>query len=120
MQRIWIVCGALLGAIAVMLAAVGAHGLQSRGQLAVDEVRAAAQIAGWHSLALLSVAFWVSRGGRLAVLAGCGFLLGAIVFIVAVVGDAFGIGGVAQAAPVGGTLLIAAWLLLAASAVRAR
>ncbi len=120
MQRVWIVCGALLGAVAVMLAAAGAHGLQSRGELAVGEVRAAAQIAGWHALALLSVAFWAARGGTLAVLAGCGFLLGSAVFIAAVAGDAFGVAGVVRAAPVGGTVLIAAWLLLAASAVRAR
>lgn len=120
MQNIWVGCGALLGAGAVVLAAAGAHGMEARGPQAIDDIRAAAQICGWHALALLFVGLWAPRAGPLADLAGGGFALGALVFAVAVVGNVFGVPRVVYGAPVGGTLLIAGWLVLAASAVFGR
>ncbi len=59
---------------------------------------------------------WAARRGGLAQGAGAAFAVGTALFCGAVY--AFGIGGVSLAAvaPTGGLLLIAGWLLLAASA----
>lgn len=118
MQRVWIGLGGLLGAVAVMLAAAAAHGSNVWGAEGVEQVRAAAQIAGWHALAILAVALWAPRAGRIADVAGSMFLVGAVLFVTAVTGPLLGLPPtVVRAAPFGGTLLIAAWLVLAASSV---
>ena len=118
MQRLWIGLGGLLGAVAVTLAAAAAHGSGFWGVNGVEQVRAAAQIAGWHALAILAVALWAPRAGPVADLAGLMFFVGAVLFVGAVMGPLLGLPPtVVRAAPFGGTLLIAAWLVLAASSV---
>jgi uncharacterized membrane protein YgdD (TMEM256/DUF423 family) len=74
----------------------------------------------WHALALVFTGLWVMRSSgwaaRLGHGAGAGFALGAALFSGAIYGHH--LLGVASgpAAPLGGVLLILAWLLLAASA----
>jgi uncharacterized membrane protein YgdD (TMEM256/DUF423 family) len=117
MERVWIGIGGLLGATAVAMAAVAAHGLAGRyDATAIQQVRSALQIQGWHALALLAVALWSRRGGWAAQAAGYAFAIGTVLFC----GDvyALALAGVhlSGVAPAGGLLLIAGWLLLAGSA----
>ena len=118
MQRLWIGLGALLGCGAVAMAAYAAHGVHDPD--AVRIVNAGVQMQGWHALALLGTGLWAPRGGRLADAAGCAFAVGIIMFCAAVY--SVGITGVSLGvvAPIGGTLTMIGWLLLAASALRAR
>jgi uncharacterized membrane protein YgdD (TMEM256/DUF423 family) len=119
-QRFWIGFGALAGFSAVAMAAVAAHGLQGLSAGAQRMVQSAIEMQGLHALALIGTGLWVPRGGRLADLAGVAFGLGVVMFCsgvyaLALTGVSLGI-----VAPMGGTLCMAGWLLLAVSAVRAR
>jgi uncharacterized membrane protein YgdD (TMEM256/DUF423 family) len=121
MQRTWICLGALAGLGAVMMAAVAAHVVpESADPRAGAMLRSAIQMQGWHALALLACGLWVPRGGRLVDWAGAAFTAGLVLFCGAV--DTLVLAGVrlAMLAPVGGSLLMLGWALLAASAVRAR
>jgi uncharacterized membrane protein YgdD (TMEM256/DUF423 family) len=71
-------------------------------------------------LALLGTALWAPRGGHLAHAAGIAFTAGLILFCGAVY--SLGLAGISWGvlAPTGGTMLMIGWLLLAASAIRAR
>jgi uncharacterized membrane protein YgdD (TMEM256/DUF423 family) len=119
-QRFWIGFGALAGFGAVAMAAVAAHGLQGLPAAAQRMVQSAIEMQGWHALALIGTGLWVPQGGRLANLAGAAVALGlvmfcAAVYLLALTGVSLGV-----VAPIGGTLCMAGWLLLALSAVRAR
>ena len=83
-------------------------------------VESALRMQGWHALALLFCGLWAARGGRLADGAAFCFALGIVLFCSAVYPLAFGHARFAPLAPVGGTLLLLGWLLLGASALRAR
>ena len=101
----------------VGMAAYAAHG--GLAPSALEMVRSAVQMQGWHALALVACGIWGTRAGGLAVhLAGGAFSLGVLGFCGAVY--LLALGGVhsAWAAPAGGTLLIAGWLLLGISALR--
>ncbi len=78
------------------------------------------QMQGWHALALLGTALWAPRGGWLADAAGVAFTAGIVLFCSALY--RLGLTGVSMGlvAPTGGVLLMIGWLLLAASALRAR
>ena len=65
MQRLWIALGALAGLTAVAMAALAAHGLEASDPAALQMVRNAIQMQGWHALALLACGLWAPRGGRL-------------------------------------------------------
>jgi uncharacterized membrane protein YgdD (TMEM256/DUF423 family) len=120
MQRLWIALGALVGCAAVAMAALAAHAFAHLEPPALAMLRSAVQMQGWHALALLGVGLWAPRGGRLADTAGAAFVLGALLFCGGVYSTALGgplPGGIA---PIGGTLLMLGWLVLAASAIFAR
>ena len=115
MQRVWLVLGAVSGLISVALSALAAHALAPAARTLVQE-GLAMQLP--HALALLAVGLWASRGGRLADAAGAAFALGTVLFcgelyFHAATGIALGV-----VAPLGGSLLMAGWLLLALSACR--
>ncbi len=115
MQRLWLALGAVSGLISVALSALAAHALTPAARTLMQE-GLAMQLP--HALALLAVGLWAPRGGRLADAAGAGFALGSVLFcgelyFHAAAGIALGV-----AAPIGGTLLMAGWLLLARSAAR--
>lgn len=120
MERLWIAFGALAGFGAVAMAAVGAHALTGLPAPAIAGVRSGIEMQGWHALALVGVGLWTRRGGRLADAAGAAFVIGLLLFCGAVY--LHGLAGISlgPVAPTGGTLLMAGWLLLFASALRAR
>ncbi len=140
MQRTWIGLGALAGLGAVMMAAVAAHlvpGQLAPAQLAsaqlapdsaspraADMLRDAIQMQGWHALALLACGLWAGRGGRLAArltdCAGAAFAAGLLLFCGAVYALVLAGTRLPMVAPIGGSLLMLGWALLAASALRAR
>jgi uncharacterized membrane protein YgdD (TMEM256/DUF423 family) len=116
MERVARGAAGIFGASGVALAAVAAHagGLDARHAALL---RAGVEMEMWHALALLGAAHLApsSRRGRLAV---GGFVAGTVLFAGGVDLAAFGLGAAARAAPFGGTVLIASWLLLAATAFR--
>jgi len=103
------------------MAALAAHGLDALGPARLQMVRNAVQMQGWHALALLACGLWGGRGGgALADAAGVAFLVGVVVFCGSVYALALTGAAVGVLAPVGGTLLMVGWALLALSALRAR
>ena len=120
MQRIWIVVGSLAGLGGVAMAAVAAHGLGALDPVALRRVDSGVQMQGWHALALLATGLWVPKGGRLAHAAGIAFALGTVLFCGALYTLALTGASLGVLAPIGGWLLMAGWLLLAMSALRAR
>ena len=78
MARLWIGLGALAGLLAVAMAALAAHGLESIGPARLGMVRSALQMQGWHALALLACGLWAPRGGRLVDWAGGAFVAGLV------------------------------------------
>jgi uncharacterized membrane protein YgdD (TMEM256/DUF423 family) len=99
------------------MAALAAHGLSGLEPAALAMVRSGIEMQAWHALALLAVGLWVPRGGKLADAAGAAFTAGTAMFCVGVY--AAGLAGVrlGMVAPVGGSLLMLGWGLLAASAL---
>jgi uncharacterized membrane protein YgdD (TMEM256/DUF423 family) len=118
MQRIWIALGSLAGFGAVAMAAFAAHGIGDATSLRI--VSSGLQMQGWHALALLGTGLWAPRGGWLAHAAGLAFAIGLVLFCGAVY--SLGLAGLSWGilAPTGGILLMFGWLLLGASALRAR
>lgn len=118
MQRIWIGLGGLAGFGAVAMAAFASHGIHDANAARI--VASGVQMQGWHALVLIATGLWAPRGGRLADAAGLAFVIGMLLFCGALYSH--GIAGVSWSvlAPTGGTLLMIGWLLLAASAWRAR
>ncbi len=132
MGRVWMVLGALAGAGAVGLAAAAAHALPQRlDARGLAAMQSAIQMQGWHALALVATGLWVARADAagalrlgplahmLGNLAGCGFTLGLLLFCGAVYANHLGGVQSGPTAPTGGVLLMAGWLLLAASGVAA-
>ena len=116
--RIWVAAGAVLGGLAVAAAAYAAHA-------AIDPARArslasAVQMQGWHALALLACGLWAQWGGWPVHLAAALFLAGTLLFCGAIWSPLFGGPAIGGVAPIGGTLLMAGWLALAASAFTGR
>ena len=119
MYRLWIGLAGLYGAGAVGMAAAAAHVLAGSPPGTLRIVESGVQMQGWHALALLGCGLWARGRGGLAHWAGAAFAVGTVLFCGAVY--AIGLAGtsLAAVAPTGGLLLIAGWLLLAASALRA-
>ena len=118
MDRLLFSLGAVVGALAVAAGAFGAHALKTRlapDLLAVYDTAARYQLA--HALALLAAAWAAARWpGRRANAAGACFALGTLLFcgslyLLSLAGWRW----MGALAPVGGVLLIAGWLLLAAA-----
>ncbi|MFC3123617.1 DUF423 domain-containing protein [Pseudoroseomonas globiformis] len=119
LPRIWLFLGGLAGLLAVGLAAWAAHGLAPRLDEAGHRMaQSALTMQGWHALALLATGLLAERRtGRLAHLAGGCFVLGMLGFCGAIWWRLLG-GGSLGIAPLGGTLLMAGWLLLALAGLR--
>ena len=117
----WIFLGALLGAVSVMAGAFGAHGLASRldaRSLELWETAARYLIYGAFALILVGL---LGRQGAVRGVAGAGWclLLGSLVFSGTV--GALALGGprwLGAVTPLGGTLLIAGFLLFAWAALK--
>jgi uncharacterized membrane protein YgdD (TMEM256/DUF423 family) len=124
MGRIFLALGALAGAFAVAMAAATAHALSQRlDAKGLDAVRSAVQMQGWHALALVMTGLWLMRAPPLAyqlgTLAGFGFLVGMLLFSGAIYLHHLAGISIGPVAPIGGVLLMLAWLLLMASAFAA-
>jgi uncharacterized membrane protein YgdD (TMEM256/DUF423 family) len=118
MQRTWIFIGALFGLGAVALAAIAAHAIPDANNARI--VRSGIDMEAWHALALIGIGLWSPKGGRLVNIAGAAMALGTLLFCGAVYSH--GLAGISlgPVAPIGGTLTMLGWLLLAISALRAR
>ena len=112
--RILIVLAAIMGADGVMLAAASAH------QADASRLASASSMLLFHATAVPAVVALAERGiidARIGIVAAVGFVLAASLFA----GDLTlrqyaGHGLFPFAAPTGGTLLIASWLVLAVAA----
>jgi uncharacterized membrane protein YgdD (TMEM256/DUF423 family) len=116
----WIRLGAIIGGLAVITGAFGAHGLEgkldSKG-FAVYETAAKYQM--YHAPALLAVGLLglSGRGGKALNLAGWLFLVGVLIFSGTLYALAFtGIHWLGMITPIGGLALIAGWFALAIAA----
>jgi uncharacterized membrane protein YgdD (TMEM256/DUF423 family) len=117
----WIVFGAVIGGLAVVLGAFGAHGLE--GYLAEHKqavnFETAVRYQMYHALALILVGILAERGSGSALrVAGWCFVAGVVLFCGALYGVALArISQLGMVAPLGGTLLIAGWAALVVSAL---
>ena len=102
------------------MAALAAHGLGTLEPTALQQVRSAVELQGWHALALLGCGLWARRGGWLADAAGFAFAIGTLLFCSAVYLLAVLGVRLPGVAPAGGLLLIGGWLLLGGSALARR
>ena len=123
------IAAAILGALAVVLGAFGAHAL--RNQVPADSLatwRTAVDYQFWHALALLGLAAFAGRTmeagaatWRSLRIAAVGFVVGIVLFsgslYALVLGAPRWIGAIT---PIGGVALIGAWLVLLAAFWRAR
>ena len=124
-DRGWIVVAALSGAVSVMAGAFGAHGIDAStaaGARARELLQTGSHYEIAHALAILAVAALTRRAGLkegLATAAQILFLAGSVLFPGALY--ALALGGprwLGAVTPVGGSLMILGWLLLAFRAWR--
>jgi uncharacterized membrane protein YgdD (TMEM256/DUF423 family) len=118
----FLLLAAVLGGLAVVLGAFGAHGLRAIIDPAMLSVyQTAVQYHFWHALGLIGVAFAADRypESRLIRAAGWAMLLGILLFSGSLyVLSLSGIGRLGMITPFGGLALIAGWVLLAAGLIR--
>lgn len=121
MDRHWIAIGALICALGVVAGAFGAHALraalESTGDL--ENWRTAVRYQVWHGLALVALApavtgLGLGRSVLAAFVAGVALFSGSI-FGLSLGGPASVLGPIT---PLGGLLLIGAWLGVARAALR--
>jgi uncharacterized membrane protein YgdD (TMEM256/DUF423 family) len=117
----WIVLGAFLGAVSVAAGAFGAHGLAARLDARSLELwETASRYLMYGAFALIAVGF-LGRQGAVRGVAGAGWclLIGSLIFSGTVAVLALGgprwLGAVT---PIGGTLLIAGFLLFVWAALK--
>ena len=117
----WIRIGAVLGGLAVIIGAFGAHGLKDRlasvSETATANFQTGVKYHMFHALALLALGLlielrgdnaspWLSR-------AGVAFLVGAVIFSGSLYANSLtGIKHYGMTAPIGGTALILGWVFL--------
>jgi len=120
----WAWCGvALSGALMVALGAYAAHGLSARVSAElVSAVETGVRYQAWHTLAVLAVLAWRAStpltGQRLALglwAAGIALFSGSLYAMALTGATALG-----MITPLGGLLMIAGWLTLAVTVLRAR
>ena len=115
---VWMVVAAIYGAVAVIAGAFGAHGLKS--MLTPEQLvswNTAAHYHLMHSVALLALGLYAATTGRSVTLPATLFAVGVLLFS----GSIYGLLLTSQrwlgpVTPIGGVLMIAAWLTLIALA----
>lgn len=117
MHKLFLIIGSLYGMLAVMLGAFGAHALQkmleSSGRM--DTYETAVKYQFYHALLLLFIG-WVLKdnGSKLLNYSGWAATIGVLIFSGSLYTICFtGIKTFGAVAPIGGTLLVAAWGILA-------
>jgi len=121
MDRLFFALGSASALVAVGAGAFGAHGLRARlapDLLAVFETAARYQM--YHALALLAVAWAVTRWpGAWPARAGWLFLIGTVLFSGSLYALALsGVRWLGAVTPLGGAAFLAGWLCLFLGAVR--
>jgi uncharacterized membrane protein YgdD (TMEM256/DUF423 family) len=114
--------GGVLIALAAMFGALGVAGSAASAHLGGTQLATASQFALFHAPAIIAAVVLARLGlaqPRLALTAGWLLALGVLLFSGAVALASFDIRPVPMAAPTGGTVLILAWLVLAAAALAA-
>ena len=115
--RPWIAAAAIAGFLAVAFGAFAAHGITE--PKAKDWMHTAANYAFTHALAVFAASFAVSQGARAARFAPPLFLAGVAIFSGTLVAMALGgprwLGAVT---PIGGTLFLIGWAVLAWAVAR--
>ena len=122
MDRFFLRAGAISGFLSVLAGAFGAHALRSRispEHLVTFETGARYQM--YHALALLAVAWMLSRGpDNRALWAGRLFIIGTALFSGSLYLIALtGVTGFGMVTPFGGLAFLAGWTCLALAAQRA-
>lgn len=120
-ERIFFAIGSILALFGVAAGAMGAHLLEGRlepSRLETFELAARYQI--YHALALLGVAWAVTRWpGNLAVTGGAFLILGVALFCGSLYALSFGAPrGLAMVTPFGGVSFMIGWAILAWAALR--
>ena len=121
MERLFVIIGALSGAIGVGAGAFGAHALRARLEPRLLEVfETGARYQMYHAIAMLAAAWVVTRfPGSLANASGWLFLAGTLLFSGSLYAMAFtGIRALGAITPLGGVCFIAGWVCLALAAMR--
>ncbi len=121
MERLFIIIGALSGAIGVGAGAFGAHALKARLEPRMLEVfETGARYQMYHALAMLAAAWIVSRfPGSLANASGWLFLAGTVLFSGSLYAMALtGVRALGAITPLGGVCFIAGWVCVALAAMR--
>lgn len=119
-SRFWLILAGLNGAMAVAMGAYSWHSLGSDAN-AREMMSFAVTYQMWHALALLGIATLAGRGAGWLVQAAGGLFMGGIVLFSGTL-YALGLTGlvpVVYAAPIGGGMMILAWLLLAVAGTAA-
>jgi uncharacterized membrane protein YgdD (TMEM256/DUF423 family) len=120
----WTLCsffGALLSALAVLAGAFGAHAVQSRlSEQMLKTFETAVRYHFYHALGLLAVAFILSRADTIGIRVSAWLmLLGTLGFSGSLYVYCFTDERIyAYITPIGGVILVAAWLTLAVSLLR--
>jgi uncharacterized membrane protein YgdD (TMEM256/DUF423 family) len=123
MARLFAMLGASSALISVAAGAFGAHAL--RGRLSTDALvtfETAARYEMYHSLALLAVAWAVTKWpGSLTHWAGWLFVIGTVLFSGSLYALALsGTRWLGAITPFGGVAFLAGWICLGLAAIRAR
>lgn len=133
MDRLFLIAGALSGALGVAAGAFGAHALRARVEPRLLEVfETAARYQMYHALALIAVAWVYARttaasatastapGASFAGAAGWLFLAGTVLFSGSLYAMTFtGARWLGAITPLGGACFIAGWVCLAVAAGKA-
>ena len=119
MKRTFLITGALLGLLGILLGAFGAHGLERIADYeSVDSFKTGVRYQIYHAFFFLFVGLWDGVHGKLAIVLYRLTLTGVILFslsiYVLVIGKAFSVNlkYLGPVTPVGGVLLITAWIFL--------
>lgn len=117
MHKLFIIIGAVSGAISVILGAFGAHALQdaltATGR--IDTYETAVKYQMYHSLALILLGILLAQfDHKFLTYSGYSFLIGMVIFSGSLyLLCATGVTKLGAITPIGGLFLIAAWILLA-------
>jgi len=121
MERLFIIIGALSGAIGVAAGAFGAHALKARVEPRMLEVfETGARYQMYHAIAMLAAAWIVTRfPGSLANASGWLFLAGTVLFSGSLYAMTLtGVRALGAITPLGGVCFIAGWVCIALAAMR--
>lgn len=116
MDKLFLMLGALSGAMSVAAGAFGSHGLRAKLEPRMLEVfETAARYQMYHALALIAVAWVASRWpGSMTAASGWLFVAGTVLFSGSLYGYTLtGVRTLAIITPIGGVCFILGWICLA-------